>query len=99
VESLDDFLVCTVYDEDYMIDDFVGQRKFTVAELTNNPNQQWYDLYFEGTKSAEILLQARVEGLDKPSPIFGMNSPKFFQSIMSASSKTPKEQFNDQRKS
>ena len=56
-------------------------------------------MHFEGVKSAEILIQARVEGLDLPSPIFGMNSPKLFQSIMSASSKTPKEQINAQRKS
>ncbi len=50
----------TCYDEDVMMDDFVGEEEFSVSELCSMGAgfKKWYTLKFEGKKSAEISLSA-----------------------------------------
>ena len=47
----------TCYDEDIMMNDFVGQHVFSAADLLKNGmTSTWYDLEFENKQSAEIML-------------------------------------------
>ena len=47
----------TCYDEDIMMNDFVGQHVFSASELlANGATPTWYDLEFENKQSAEIML-------------------------------------------
>jgi len=48
-----DSLTVTIFDEDIMMDDFVGEGEFGVSELCRGV-PTWYDLNFEGKKSAEV---------------------------------------------
>ena len=50
-------LKITCYDEDIMMNDFVGQHVFSAADLLKNGmTPTWYDLEFENKQSAEIML-------------------------------------------
>jgi Ca2+-dependent lipid-binding protein len=48
----------TVYDEDIMMDDFVGECMLSVEEVCamGESKPRWFDLQYEGKKSAEIML-------------------------------------------
>ena len=48
----------TVYDEDIMMDDFVGECMLSVKEVCamGDSKPRWFDLNYEGKKSAEIML-------------------------------------------
>ena len=48
----------TVFDEDIMMDDFVGEETFTVKELCSlgEGRSRWLNLNFQGKKSAEVLM-------------------------------------------
>lgn len=47
----------TCYDEDVIMDDFVGQHIFSASELLKNGGTPtWYDLKFEKKNSAQIML-------------------------------------------
>lgn len=65
VNSQEDVILVKCFDEDVIMDDFVGEGTFTVEHLVNTtapatPHMSWYELTYKGKKSAEIRLECRL---------------------------------------
>ena len=57
IDSIDENVEVRCYDEDVMMDDFVGSTSFPVRDMLGK--KQWYVLHYEGKNAAEILIETK----------------------------------------
>ena len=55
IESLQNTLTITCYDQDSFTNDLVGEAKVTVSQAIGEP--QWYSLSFQGKMAGEIFIE------------------------------------------
>ena len=55
IETLQDFLVITCYDQDSFTNDLVGEAKVTVSQAIGEP--QWCSLIFRGKMAGEVFIE------------------------------------------
>ena len=54
----DEILKVSCFDEDLILDDFLGQNIFKISEIIQNANNQCFPLYLKDKKTVDVNIEA-----------------------------------------
>ncbi|TNV82543.1 hypothetical protein FGO68_gene12267 [Halteria grandinella] len=71
-----------LYDEDYIMDSYVGADTFSIAQLVEKGDFHWQALRYKGSVAAEILIKAELKGQQDKSIIAKTDPGNARQSVV-----------------